>query len=441
MHRIALSRSTVAVLFLLGFILGSSGTARGEGAQFRPVIISFGGTGPVHIVNGADARDAEVGQALEYGSVIKTTGGNTVTVQYPDGSLLAVDADTEVQIQERTGGVQGNQLNFGQVRGSVMKLKTGEAVPQKPKFLIRTKAAVLGVRGTEFVMGVDPTGYATQVHTLEGVVDVAADESGLMAGKGVPVEPGKFVEATEKGGVTQPQEFVREEFAKSLKPATAGGPSDLVFSAPGGHSVSKVEIPTFVSAKKEVTDTRIEPDVKRPDRDHPQQRQDLADREEVRPRNYEPQNEPRRLHLASFQAGVVFSPDAGDLLGTHRLTRAASFSWDPTLPFPVFSFLWIRGHAGWIFGQDGSLYNRLWVNELQVFGSAVLFNRFMAEAGIGSQKWFHTPYQEGLFTTNVGLNLRDRERGFAIDRVFIGRSLFLSHPRVEEFKAGFGFSF
>ncbi|OFZ00691.1 MAG: hypothetical protein A2070_01830 [Bdellovibrionales bacterium GWC1_52_8] len=440
-----LLRSTLFA-FVLCWALASA-----HGAELLPSVISFGGTGVARILVDETERVISVGQKIEYGSKIKTGPENTVTIQYPDQTIVSIDADSEVEIQERTGGTQASRLHVGQIRASVLKLKTGQILPSKPRFLVRTRAAVLGVRGTEFVMAVDQTGYTTQVHTLEGIVDVAADENKLLSGQGVQVETGKFVQATEQG-VNAPQIFEREEFINSLKPSVPGGPAAPVFTDVGGHTISKSDL-------IKLSDPRVNPEPPAFKKEELAQ-QKPPEQNQPKPEEAKSKEEGRRAHLWSFQAAVFYTTGFSDPefrvlrrpnpkplenpywhSGFADRIRAASFSWNPTVPLPLTGFLSLRGHLGWLFARDGSLLNRLLVREMQGFVNATLFKKFFAEMGLGKQTWLHSPFSEGLFTVNAGLALRSNPKGLEIDRIFIGRSLLLTRPRVEEFKAGLGFSF
>ena len=84
------------------------------------------------------------------------------------------------------------------------------------KFLVRTKAAVMGVRGTDFAVNTDADGAAAEVHTLEGQVDVAKDDKSLFSGKGMAVKADQFVKAN-RGAISVPKAFDRAGFLNALK--------------------------------------------------------------------------------------------------------------------------------------------------------------------------------------------------------------------------------
>ena len=81
------------------------------------------------------------------------------------------------------------------------------------KFFIKTNAAVMGVRGTEFVVDHDDKA-GSEVHTLDGTVDVAANEEDLSAGRGRRVEALQQLRA-DKRGLGQPTKFERAAFERT----------------------------------------------------------------------------------------------------------------------------------------------------------------------------------------------------------------------------------
>lgn len=94
------------------------------------------------------------------------------------------------------------------------KKKSGD----KPllRFVIRSKAAVIGVRGTDFLISAEEGVEASKVFTLEGGVEVAKTEEQIVAGEAVSVKTGEFVQATPEK-IEPPQKFDRQELVQSLE--------------------------------------------------------------------------------------------------------------------------------------------------------------------------------------------------------------------------------
>jgi len=432
----------------------SLGFSASAAERLLPSVISYGGIGPVFVSATGSKRERElaVGHDISYGSTVRTGPSNTVTISYPDGSLLAIDSDSRVEIQERAGGTQNNSLHSGQVRGSVAKLKPSDIVPKKPRFVIRTKAAVMGVRGTEFVVGVDPGGFATQIHTLEGTVEVAADEGGLLSGGGTPVKTGEYIEAS-GNGISPPKPFKREQFLNSLTSASSGILSGVAFTSASGETVLKKEAAEEVVTPGRRSEEKQEKKHEERGEDNQEQKPEKQQEKQAQPKD----EKGRRINLLTFQAGAFFMPSLETQIYRSEPTpvpdssyfsnmsvprkeavRAVSVSWNPTVPIPLISVLSVKGHFGWIFAQNGSLFNKLWVVEYQLFGTVTLFQRFFGEVGYGQQSWRHENLSYGMLSTNVGFVFSG---GGKLDRIFIGRSELGTNPPTEQFKLGVGLSF
>jgi hypothetical protein len=188
-------------------------------ARDRVILESVLGDRAVVIITGQTQRPGVTGDEIHYWDVIQTSRKAAAKVRYPDGSTLLIGRDTKVEILPRQAGTQYNQLDWGQVRAQVEKPKTAPDPQAKPRFIIRTKTAVMGVRGTDFVAGFDPASGQSALHTLEGTVDIATDESKVMSWQGLPVEAGHA--ANLGNGLTAPsvETFSPAAFEQEIKAA------------------------------------------------------------------------------------------------------------------------------------------------------------------------------------------------------------------------------
>lgn len=435
-------------------IVSFENLALAQDAVIFPMVASIGGTGPVKVIILGGEKELQVGQVLPFGAVIKTGPKNMVTLAYPDKSLVAVDADTQFEINDPNGEVQVNTLKTGQVRGSITtasKLKNALNAPSKHKFMIRSKAAVMGVRGTEFVMGVDPTGFATQIHTLEGVVDVGASESSLVAGQSVAVESGKFIEATE-AGLSPVSPFNKEDFLKNVTTDTPGKNPGVAFSNLQGQTSVVQSVPPVGFLKSESNkkpDERVVPPEE-------QKQQPLAQNEDKPEREKKPQEESRKIKFLKFQAAVfglfervvdptanLSGPPASSNLPTESTRdilriKALNVSWNPEVPIPFTNFISAKGHVGFIFGEGGSLNSTLWIKELSLFAVLSFFNKLYVEGGWGSV--FDTSYTmlARVYTLGGGFVMGS---GKGLDRIFVNISNFSKSEPYMMVKVGVGLSF
>jgi hypothetical protein len=126
------------------------------------------------------SRVLKPGDQIREGETISTGSEGKVKILLADKTIIDLNPSGEFKVSEFKAN-QGNdrqvdlQVSFGSVRTAVNKPITG-----KGKFLVRTKSATMGVRGTEFVIRADkPTPGAgqqipkTEVTVLQGRVDVS----------------------------------------------------------------------------------------------------------------------------------------------------------------------------------------------------------------------------------------------------------------------------
>lgn len=113
------------------------------------------------------------GVAVFAGDVIETKANGKVRVHLNDGSALTIAVNSRVEIAQMQvddkGGHRAVLLDLirGKVRSQVAKKYDSDNT-----YVIRTKTAVAGVRGTDFVVSFEenPTSLISEVHTFEGRV-------------------------------------------------------------------------------------------------------------------------------------------------------------------------------------------------------------------------------------------------------------------------------
>jgi hypothetical protein len=142
----------------------------------------------------APVRELRVGDVVRAGDVVNTRSDATVKLIMLDKSIVDLGASTLFKVDEWvTKNVSDRSvalsLGYGKMRASV-----STPVGPKGKFTIKTKAATMGVRGTEFLISSDMGGQkggnsvTTQVTVVHGLVEVL-DKAG--GGKPIEVNGGK----------------------------------------------------------------------------------------------------------------------------------------------------------------------------------------------------------------------------------------------------------
>jgi hypothetical protein len=132
---------------------------------------------------GAQVRELKVGEPLYAGDVVNTRSDATVKLMMADKSIIDLGASTLFKVNEwalkhSDDRVVAMTLGYGKIRASV-----NTPVGPKGRFTIKTKAATMGVRGTEFIVSselADPKAGAgkgagksvtTQITVVHGKVD------------------------------------------------------------------------------------------------------------------------------------------------------------------------------------------------------------------------------------------------------------------------------
>lgn len=353
-----------------------------------PVIDRVEGDQTVVVRTPEGNRVATRGTRINVGDFIRTGPRASVKVVFPDGSKLLIGRSSEVEVKPPIGSTVVTELHEGEIRGVIKKPKglqnlQDSAKNNPPKFVVRSRAAVMGVRGTDFVYSVEEVASTaakegaqsvakSSLHTLEGLVEVAPSEDALFMGKGVKVAPNQTVEA-QQGVVGKPQAFDRGEFVQQLESTQ----------------------PEFASFSKSDPDLQTSY-IQAPDLSLPEA----------------PELPKERFKLLSFQLqGLYLSPDHGKGMASGEL------SWNPWLR--LFWRFGLRGHFGFfpVMGylkQDTALANRAAI-QLTVD----LLGPLAVEFGIGRERWGEIlPSGEVNMQTLV---YHFSEKGF-IQRIFIGHS-------------------
>src|ERR1700752_463380 len=113
--------------------------------------------GSVEIQRGAAKVPATVGAAVETSDVIVTGAEGSAGVTFGDNSLVSVGPNRVFAIAKYTFDPTTHQGEFeGNLRKGRLAAISGKMVKQSPESMkIRTPSAIMGVRGTEFVVQVD----------------------------------------------------------------------------------------------------------------------------------------------------------------------------------------------------------------------------------------------------------------------------------------------
>jgi hypothetical protein len=120
--------------------------------------------GSVQIQRGTEKFAATVGSAVQRSDVIVTGADGTAGVTFTDNSLVSVGPNSVFAIDKYSFD---STTHVGEFEGNLKKGRlaaiSGKMVKQSPESMkIRTPSAIMGVRGTEFIVQVDDSGKTTR---------------------------------------------------------------------------------------------------------------------------------------------------------------------------------------------------------------------------------------------------------------------------------------
>ena len=134
-------------------------------------------------------RKAKINKTICQGDTVKTAANSRAKVVMADQNEINISPETELLIEVYKKGQKAvlNVIN-GKVRSNV-KQKYKDS--KQSHYRVKTKSAVAGVRGTEFMASYNSSTNQSKVVTFEGEVNVGRIQGGKVVGR-VSVKPGQF---------------------------------------------------------------------------------------------------------------------------------------------------------------------------------------------------------------------------------------------------------
>jgi hypothetical protein len=110
--------------------------------------------GSVQIERAGQKVRAQVGAAVQAGDVVTTGGDGSVGITFLDNSLLSAGPDSVLAIDRFAFDSTTHQGSFeSSLKKGTLAVISGKLAKQSPDAMkVKTPAAVLGVRGTEFLV-------------------------------------------------------------------------------------------------------------------------------------------------------------------------------------------------------------------------------------------------------------------------------------------------
>ena len=128
--------------------------ATAQAADIGQVKVS---SGNVTIDRGSQALQGRLGVRLQQGDVVTTGADGSVGITMSDNSLLSAGPNSVLALDQYAFDTTTNQGRFDtSLSKGTLAVVSGRLARQSPGAMtVRTPFAILGVRGTEFVVSVD----------------------------------------------------------------------------------------------------------------------------------------------------------------------------------------------------------------------------------------------------------------------------------------------
>ena len=144
----------------------------------------------------ASEQKARRGSKMKPGDAVRTEAGAYAKITMSDKNVIHVGPDSQMVLtayqspEEAGGGTSDSHLSvlYGKVRTALEQKYDGK----KSRFRVTTEAAVLGVRGTDFVTEHSDVSHQTRAITLEGLVGIAGVDSAGQALDEKPLDAGQM---------------------------------------------------------------------------------------------------------------------------------------------------------------------------------------------------------------------------------------------------------
>lgn len=186
-----MNRLLVVLFFLL--------TCIGAADRAKNVAIVKMVRGQADLVEAEGPQKIVKGMWLREGSIVKTSNRSFVRLSFIDKSTMNVGPNSEMKIEKFTGE-DASVINVisGKIRSQVSKNYLN-IDKEKSKMFVKSKAAVMGIRGTDFIFSANKKTGATTAVLFEGSVvfnRLGANDKGRdlesIVDKGRRIRPGQF---------------------------------------------------------------------------------------------------------------------------------------------------------------------------------------------------------------------------------------------------------
>ncbi|MBT6324608.1 MAG: FecR domain-containing protein [Bdellovibrionales bacterium] len=134
--------------------------------------------GEVLVLSGSENKRLSKGDWVNEGDVIETAKSSFTRLLFKDKNVLNVGPKSKMKITSYENKKKGLvNLIHGQIRAKVKKINANQP-KGKIKFIVKTRVAALGVRGTDFQATFNPSNNISNLITFEGEVLMKSIDGG-----------------------------------------------------------------------------------------------------------------------------------------------------------------------------------------------------------------------------------------------------------------------
>jgi hypothetical protein len=144
--------SLAAVLTLLVFFCAAAAADNSQVAQIKTV------SGQADIVRGGTRSAAKIGDPLYEKDTIETGADGSIGITFIDNTVMSSGPNSQIVLEDykfNSSNFSGTMLT--DMRRGTVSMVSGDIARSSPGAMkVRTPTAILGVRGTRFVIEVNP---------------------------------------------------------------------------------------------------------------------------------------------------------------------------------------------------------------------------------------------------------------------------------------------
>jgi len=168
--------------------------------------------GKASIERGSKELSATLGAPLESKDTVVTAKNSKAQLTFKDNTIITVGKESRFSVEEYLFDATPDSIaKFNMITGTIRAVsgKIGKIAPEK--FIVRTKTATIGIRGTDFIVQVSSNGEITILCMQGSIVVRSAD------GVNVAIVPaGSYITLSAAGAMGEVKEFTPEQLKKML---------------------------------------------------------------------------------------------------------------------------------------------------------------------------------------------------------------------------------